>query len=128
MQRLMKLLKKLRHPEHGCKWDLSQTYETFRENPLREATEIVHAIDSGDMDNLCEEIGDTLFNLLFLVNMAEEDGHFTLEDVIARVEEKMIHRHPHVFGTEKAASADEALKLFTRRKKMEKDKGASDPP
>ena len=81
MRRLLELVRTLRGPG-GCAWDREQTYQSFRYCLVEEAREAVLAIERGDFQNLKEELGDTLFNLCFLVNLAEEDGHFTLDEVI----------------------------------------------
>ena len=77
-------------------------------------------MDSGDMDNLCEELGDVLLQILLYADMAEADGHFSLDDVITSCAQKMIRRHPHVFGDEKAETPEEALAIWRRVKAEEK--------
>lgn len=119
MRRLLELARTLRAPG-GCAWDQEQTYQSFRHCLVEEAREAVLAIERGDFENLKEELGDTLFNLCFLVNLAEEDGYFTLEEVITSSLEKMIRRHPHVFGDEQATTEAEASALFYRAKEQEK--------
>lgn len=120
MKRLLDIARALRDPETGCAWDLAQDFLSFREHLVGEAAEVVRAIEDDDHDNLCEELGDTLFNLCFLVNLAEEKGYFTLEDVIAGAARKMIGRHPHVFGGERAATPEEAARRFYEAKEREK--------
>lgn len=119
MKRLLDLARKLRAPG-GCPWDQEQTFQSFRHCLVEEAREAVLAIERGDWENLEEELGDTLFNLVFLINLAEEQGHFTLEQVIAGSLEKMIRRHPHVFGDQPAATAEEAAARFYLAKAQEK--------
>ena len=117
MDRILKLAKRLRHPTKGCPWDLKQTIRSVRNHSASEAREIRDAILKNDMGNLCEEIGDTLWNLAFLITLAEEEGHFTARDVREGILRKMIHRHPHVFGKKKARNAAEALKIFNSMKR-----------
>jgi uncharacterized protein YabN with tetrapyrrole methylase and pyrophosphatase domain len=118
MQRLIKLARRLRAPG-GCPWDRSQDFRSFKSCVLDEVQEIAQAIEAGDFDNLAEEIGDTLWNMAFLVVLAEEERRFDLEKVLKRVHEKMISRHPHVFGDVKAVTPEEALAVFTRQKQSE---------
>ena len=118
---LMELAKLLRDPVKGCPWDKDQTFDSFKKNLVDEAEEAVKAIEKNDFKNLEEELGDTLFNLIFLINLAEEKELFTLNSVIRRIYEKMISRHPHVFGEKKAKNAEEALLLFLEAKKKEKN-------
>lgn len=119
MKRLLKLAKMLRDPEHGCPWDRAQNFDTFKECLVNEAREAVAAIEKRDFANLREELGDTLFNIVFLINLAEEAQLFTLEDVIEGVYHKMIKRHPHVFGDQKAQTAAEAYQMFIQAKKSQ---------
>ncbi len=114
---LLQLAKRLRDPEKGCPWDLKQDFNSFKKCLVEEANEVVQAIDKQDWENLKEELGDTLFNLLFLTNLAEEKNLFTLTDVVDGIYQKMIQRHPHVFGDQKASNAQEAYDLFQKAKK-----------
>lgn len=116
----MQLAKILRDPEHGCPWDLSQNFDTFKKCLVEEAQEAVSAIEKKDFVNLQEELGDTMFNIIFLTNLAEEQGLFTLDDVIDGVYQKMITRHPHVFGDKKAKTPEEALQFFKAAKQASK--------
>lgn len=107
--------------ERGCSWDRKQTFESLKPCLLDEAKEVLDAVDSHDMDNLCEELGDVLFNVLIYSQIAKEMGYFELKDVVDGVCEKMIRRHPHVFGDRKPLSADESLNLWNEIKKQEKN-------
>lgn len=98
--------------DNGCPWDKMQTIKTLKEDFLEESGELVKAIESGDTENLCEEIGDVIWTLLLMSRIAEEEGLFNIEDVLKRVNKKMIRRHPHVFGGIKVNSAEEAKKVF----------------
>ena len=99
VQPLVDVVKALRAP-HSCPWDQKQTHESLRRYFIEETYEVVDAIDNKDMDNLREELGDVLLQVVFHSQLAEEAGQFTLEDVINDVTQKMIRRHPHVFNRE----------------------------
>lgn len=106
--------------ENGCPWDKVQTHESLRKDMLEEAYEAVDAIDKNDMENLKEELGDVLMQVVFHSAIANENGNFTLDDVIQGVCEKMVYRHPHVFGTGNAKTPDEVLQKWETLKKQEK--------
>ena len=116
---LCDLVSRLRGPG-GCPWDARQTEETLKTYLLEEAYEAVDAVDRGDAEDLCHELGDLLFQILFLTTLAEEKGHFGLFSVIQEITRKMIHRHPHVFGAAKAANAEEVAENWERIKKQER--------
>jgi len=116
IEKLLKLAKRLRDPETGCPWDKKQTFDTYKKCLVDEAQEVVQAIDNNDMSNLQEELGDTLFNLIFIVNLAEEKNLFTMQDVINGIYNKMIQRHPHIFGDRKATTPEEAYQIFQEAK------------
>lgn len=109
----------LRSPE-GCPWDREQTHESIRKNLIEETYEVVQAIDTGDIDNLQEELGDVLLQVLLHSQIAAEEGYFDVNDVIYSLSEKLIRRHPHVFGENKATNANEALQNWQEMKKREK--------
>ncbi len=117
---LIDVMARLRDPKNGCPWDLKQNYKTIIPHTLEEAYEVADAVDRGDMDNLREELGDLLFQSIYHAQMASEEGHFDINDVINGVTEKMISRHPHVFGNDQAASADDVEKIWEMRKSAEK--------
>lgn len=117
---LVRVMAKLRDPDGGCPWDLKQTHETLRRYALEEAYEVVDAIDSGDPDKLCEELGDLLLQVVFHAQLAAEDGVFDIEDVSAIIVEKLIRRHPHIFGDVKVGGADEVLTNWNAIKAAEK--------
>jgi tetrapyrrole methylase family protein/MazG family protein len=85
----------------GCPWDREQTHRSLRQATLEEAYEVVHAIETGDAANLKEELGDILLHVVFHSDIARRNGDFTVDDVIASVTQKMVRRHPHVFGSVK---------------------------
>ncbi len=120
MQKLLDLARLLRHPENGCPWDRKQTFDSFKNCLVEEAKEVVEAIEKKDIENLKEELGDTLFNIIFLVNLAEEQGLFKWDDVVDGVYTKMISRHPHVFGDKKAKTPEEAYSFFMEAKEKNK--------
>ena len=104
----------------GCPWDAAQTHEAIRRCALEEAYELCHAIDTGDNENLKEELGDVLLQVLLHSRMEEEAGRFDLDDVADAACKKLIFRHPHVFGSAAAASGEEALDVWDAAKRTEK--------
>lgn len=106
--------------EDGCPWDKKQTHESLIPCLRDEAEEVVQAIEKQDKENLCEELGDVLLQVLMHSQIARENGSFTLEDVIDGISRKMIRRHPHVFGDAKAATPEESLALWKQIKAEEK--------
>jgi XTP/dITP diphosphohydrolase len=119
---LVALVERLRR---DCPWDREQTPETLRTYLLEECHEVLGAIDSGDPDALADELGDLLFQILFLSRIAQERGSFSIEDVAEKISAKMIERHPHVFGGARAADADSVRQGWERRKQRES--GGGDP-
>lgn len=109
----------LRAPD-GCPWDRVQTHESIAHNMIEEAYEAVDAIETGDVAHLREELGDVLLQVVLQSQIAADDGEFTIDDVCAEVNEKMIRRHPHVFGDAHAANASETLDLWDKVKLAEK--------
>lgn len=106
--------------ENGCPWDIRQTHESLKECLVEETNEVLEAIDKRDDDNLCEELGDVLLQVVMHAQLAAEEGRFTIEDVVQGVNEKMIRRHPHVFGDAKVESVEEGLSLWEQIKQEEK--------
>lgn len=111
----------LREPD-GCPWDREQTHESLKRFMIEEAYEAIDAVDRNDMDDLCEELGDVLLQVLLNSRIAEENGYFDIGDVIRGVDSKMISRHPHVFSGLKLDTSDEVLKNWEKIKKDEKGK------
>ena len=107
--------------ENGCPWDRKQTHESLKEGLVEETGEVLEAIDKKDDANLCEELGDVLLQVVMHAQIAAEEGRFTIEDVISGVNEKMIRRHPHVFGDIKVSSVEEGLDLWEQIKQQEKE-------
>ena len=112
-------LKVLRSPK-GCKWDRAQTHETLIKNLKEEAQEVINAIQNKDDENLCEELGDLLLQVLFHAHIAQEQKRFTLAQIINGLNKKLIRRHPHVFGKKKASTPEEALAMWKAAKAKEK--------
>ena len=106
--------------ENGCPWDRKQTHESLKECLVEETGEVLEAIDKKDDANLCEELGDVLLQVVMHAQIAAEEGRFTIEDVISGVNEKMIRRHPHVFGDIKVSSVEEGLDLWEQIKQEAK--------
>jgi len=115
LDRLLALVERLRAPD-GCPWDREQSLPDLRAYLLEEAHETADAIDRGDRDGLCSELGDLLFQIAFIARLAEEEGAFDAGDPIARAAGKMIDRHPHVFGDEELADARAVRDSWERRK------------
>lgn len=111
---------RLRDPENGCAWDVEQTFETIMPYTIEEAYEVADAIERGDMDDLADELGDLLLQVVYHARMAEEAGLFAFGDVVHAVTDKMIRRHPHVFGPENARSMTMAKGMWEKVKAQEK--------
>ena len=112
------IIHRLRAPG-GCPWDAKQTPETLRTYVLEEAYELIEALESRDPDKIQEEAGDLLLHLVFISDMFEEQGDFCFTDVVRGIAAKMIHRHPHVFGDEKAETLEDLRRLWQRAKEQE---------
>lgn len=118
-EKLVELMEILRNPG-GCPWDREQTRETLKPMLIEEAHEVLEAIDSEDPDDLCEELGDLLFQILFHCKIADEHGEFSIHDVCCRAYKKMVRRHPHVFGDREIADSQELLRNWEELKADEK--------
>jgi len=116
---LIAVLARLRAPG-GCAWDREQTHESLVQYLIEETYELVEAIESGDRDELIEELGDVLYQVIFHSDIAAEAGQFTLEDVAAHMTAKMIGRHPHVFGDTIADTPDAVMENWDKLKAVEK--------
>ena len=116
---LVRIVAELRS-DHGCPWDREQTLETMKKYLADEAQEVFEAVDNNDMDNLCEELGDVLLQVILNSQIASEQGAFTIENVVDGICRKMIRRHPHVFGDVKVSSPEESLALWNAIKMQEK--------
>jgi len=119
MDRLLDLMARLRAPD-GCPWDREQTPTTLKPQLLEECYEVLEAIDGGSAAHLVEELGDLLLHIVFQAQIARETGQFTFADVATGIAEKLVRRHPHVFGDEKVTDAAGTIALWHRLKKTEK--------
>jgi XTP/dITP diphosphohydrolase len=119
LDELIAVLEKLRAPG-GCVWDREQTHGSLVQYLVEETFELVDAIEAGDRDELIEELGDVLYQVIFHADIAAEAGDFTLEDVAAHMRQKMVARHPHVFGDVTADTPDEVVATWERVKAVEK--------
>ncbi|MCB1720795.1 MAG: nucleoside triphosphate pyrophosphohydrolase [Rhodospirillales bacterium] len=123
---LIAVMAALRNPDGGCPWDLQQNFKTIAPYTIEEAYEVADAIERNNMNDLREELGDLLLQPIYHAQMAAEDNLFTIEDVIRDITEKMISRHPHVFGDHDAQTPEDVNKIWDERKKAEKsDQNAS---
>ena len=120
---LVALVDRLRGPD-GCPWDREQTFDTLKPLLLEEAYETLEALDSGDRSAFCSELGDLLFQVAFLSQMAETEGAFDIDEVADGVVGKMVRRHPHVFGDAKADSAEGVLHQWEDIKRRERAGGS----
>ncbi len=121
VQRLVDVMARLRDPQAGCPWDLEQTPQTLKKYVIEEAYEVVEAIDLGDTAKLREELGDLLLQVVFLSQLASEQGRFTLGDVACEITDKLIRRHPHVFGDVSVTGSEQVLTNWERIKRGEKN-------
>jgi len=122
---LLDLMNRLRDPG-GCPWDQQQTMADLKGYLLEEAYEVVDAIDAGDMEGLREELGDLLFQVVFLSRIAQEEGRFSVDEVLGGIVEKMVRRHPHVFGDARAETSADVLRQWEAIKKSEKNHDAAE--
>lgn len=120
LDRLLTIMAKLRDPEGGCPWDLEQNFATIAPYTIEEAYEVAEAIDRQDMDALKDELGDLLLQVVFHARMAEEDDQFDFEAVARGIAEKMVRRHPHVFGDENVSSATAQTAAWEEQKAEER--------
>ena len=117
---LIKVIERLTG-KNGCEWDKKQTHESILNNMLEEANEAHEAIVSGDINSIIEETGDVMLQTLFHADIAKRNGTYTIDDVINVLAKKLVSRHPHVFGGEKAKDAEEALAFWNKAKQKEKN-------
>ena len=117
---LKQIMKTLR-AEDGCPWDRAQDHDTLKKHLVEECAEVLEAIDNHDTENLCEELGDVLFQVMFHSEIEAEQGNFTVDDVVNGICEKMIRRHPHVFGDEEYGSDEQNQARWEEIKRQEKE-------
>ncbi|MFT6862806.1 MAG: MazG family protein [Akkermansiaceae bacterium] len=119
IERLRAIMHRLRAPD-GCPWDAEQTHESIVSNLIEETYETVAAIRSGDQENLQEELGDLLLQVVFHAELAQEDNRFDLDDIARGISDKLVHRHPHVYGDAHVGSTDGVLAQWENIKRAEK--------
>jgi len=122
MDKLVNIMKELRNPEKGCPWDIEQTFSTIAPYTIEEAYEVADAIQRQNMEDLREELGDLLFQVVFHAQMAAEIDAFGIDDVVNGIVEKMLRRHPHVFGDEQIDNAEQQTVAWEAHKAAEREK------
>src|SRR6266404_4426002 len=121
IDRLLQIMARLRDPERGCPWDREQDFATIAPYTIEEAYEVADAIERGDMGALKDELGDLLLQVVFHARMAEEEGHFAFDDVAVAIADKMVRRHPHVFGDLQIASVAAQNEAWEAHKAAERE-------
>ena len=125
IDRLLAVMGRLRDPENGCPWDLEQSFASIAPYTIEEAYEVADAIEQGDMEHLRDELGDLLLQVVFHAKIAEDAGLFDFHDVAAGIAEKMIRRHPHVFGDQKISGATAQTLNWEAQKSAERAAAAA---
>ena len=120
---LIEIMKRLRDPQGGCPWDVEQDFDSIAPYTIEEAYEVADAIDRGDLDDLKDELGDLLFQVVFHAQMAREQGAFAFDDVVEAVCDKMVRRHPHVFGSQQIADVEAQNVAWEDHKARERQDG-----
>lgn len=121
IQRLLDIMTRLRDPQRGCPWDVEQDFASIAPYTIEEAYEVADAIDRGDMTDLKDELGDLLLQVVFHARMAEEQGAFAFADVVAAISDKMVRRHPHVFGDAAVEDAEAQTVAWEAQKRRERE-------
>jgi MazG family protein len=121
---LVSIIARLRAPD-GCPWDREQTHDSLRANLLSECYEVLEALDSGDADKLCEELGDLLLQIVLHAQIARDEGDFEIGDVVKSISEKLVRRHPHIFGSVKVKDSTEVMHNWEDLKRNEREEGVS---
>jgi MazG family protein len=120
IERLLQIMVRLRRPGDGCPWDLEQTLDTIKTNLMEEAYEALDAMESGNREHLAEELGDLLLQIVFQSQIAAEEGSFNFAAVAQGISDKLVRRHPHIFGDETVADTQEVLRNWDAIKQTEK--------
>jgi ATP diphosphatase len=120
IEKLLDVMRQLRDPETGCAWDIEQTFETIAPYTIEEAYEVADAIERNDLSDLQDELGDLLLQVVFHAQMASEQGSFAFDDVVNSIVDKMVRRHPHVFGDAKFANEAELKASWEASKAAER--------
>ena len=118
MQRILAIMRRLRDPSTGCAWDRAQTFASIAPYTIEEAYEVADAIERGDLDDLRDELGDLLLQIVFHAQIAEERGAFSFADVAEGIADKMVARHPHVFGAQESVADDTNWEDIKRRERI----------
>ncbi len=127
IQRLLSIMAQLRNPDGGCPWDLAQDFSSIAPYTIEEAYEVADAIDRGDLDDLKDELGDLLLQVVFHAQMASEQGAFGFDDVVRAISDKLLRRHPHVFAQARADDANAVVQNWDAIKRQERaDQGHTD--
>ncbi len=124
LQKLLKIMADLRDPENGCPWDVEQSFDSIAAYTVEEAYEVADAIERKDMDDLKGELGDLLFQVVFHAQMASENNQFDFADVVNGINNKLVSRHPHVFGDDKTRDKEQLNKDWEKHKKKERTEKA----
>jgi ATP diphosphatase len=125
IERLLSIMAKLRDPAGGCPWDLEQSFATIAPHTIEEAYEVADAIERGDMDHLKDELGDLLFQVVFYAQMSREAGGFDFAEIAEAISDKMVKRHPHVFGEARIDTADAQTVAWEDQKEAERQAAAA---
>ncbi|MBF0274007.1 MAG: nucleoside triphosphate pyrophosphohydrolase [Nitrospinae bacterium] len=123
---LIEVSQRLLNKETGCPWDLKQNHKSLKSCLVEEAYEVIDAIDNEDFENLQEELGDLLYQIIFNAHLAENSGKFNLDNTISGIKNKLIRRHPHIFSNTKLETSEEVIKNWEAIKKEEKKKKNKD--
>jgi len=126
IDKLLEVMRALRHPKTGCPWDVEQSFSTIAPYTIEEAYEVADAIEREDYDELCSELGDLLFQVVFYAQMAAEKGYFDFEDVAQGISEKLERRHPHVFGSPEERAAGKVDGSWEEIKEQERGNDPDD--
>lgn len=126
MQRLLDIMQRLRDPQQGCPWDLKQDFSSLVPHTLEEAYEVAEAIESGHYEDLRDELGDLLFQVVFYAQLGAEQGRFDFEQVAAAIADKLVRRHPHVFGDRRIDDAAQQTEAWEAHKAAERQRKAPD--
>ena len=125
LDELLKIMSTLRDPVHGCPWDRQQNHSSILPFTIEEVYELAEAIQQNDMDSMRDELGDLLFQIVFYCQMSGEEGGFVFKDIVNNISEKLIRRHPHVFGDETISNADEQSLSWERIKTLERTQASN---
>lgn len=126
LQRLLDIMRALRDPDTGCPWDLEQDFRSLAPYAIEEAYEVADAAERGDFAHLKDELGDLLLQVVFHAQLAQERGLFAFDDVAAAINDKMVRRHPHVFGDAQVADADAQTTAWEEHKRREREAAGDD--